>query len=211
MAVIRYLRYPGRFNNPTPEQPQGAFKNRTAPGVEDGSYLEADWLNDISGFLSYLLTHGDITPSGTADTAVVSQYAEALRNITSAQIVAAITGLNLSTTFVPQTRKINNQPLTNDITLPGLGIGQTWQNVLPNRAPGVTYTNNTPSPIMLSLVGRGTNESIPAKLSVGGVEISEFGASSTAIINRPLSVVVPAGATYLLTTPVTLISWSELR
>lgn len=51
MALDRSNRYPGRFLNPTAEQPQGAFKNRTSPTAEDGSYFEADWANDMGGFL----------------------------------------------------------------------------------------------------------------------------------------------------------------
>lgn len=207
MALQRNLRYPGRFANPTPEQPQGAAKNRSAPNVQDGSYLEADWLNDMFGFLSYLLTQSEIKPSGSPDSAVSSQYAQALLAITQKQLNDAITTLN----YVPNTRKINGQALNKDITLPAIGTSQTWQNVLANRAPGVVYTNNTNAPIMVSIVGRGTSESTPARFQVGSVNVSELGASSTAPINRPMSVIVPAGATYTLTTPVTLISWSELR
>lgn len=82
MALQRYLRYPGRFANPTPEQPQGAAKNRTAPGVEDGTYLEADWLNDMFGFLSYMLSKSQVVANGTVDNATASQYAQALALLT---------------------------------------------------------------------------------------------------------------------------------
>lgn len=82
MALQRYLRYPGRFANPTTEQPQGAAKNRSAPGIEDGSYLEADWLNDMFGFLSYMLSKSGIAANGTPDNATASQYAQALALLT---------------------------------------------------------------------------------------------------------------------------------
>lgn len=108
MALERYLRYPGRFANPTSEQPQGAAKNRTAPGVEDGSYLEADWLNDIFGFLSYLLSKSGIVANGEVDNATVSQYAQALARLTLSRsepfadiksdgtVATALTNLGLS-------------------------------------------------------------------------------------------------------------------
>lgn len=79
MALKRNERYPGRFSNPTTDHPQGAFKNRTAPSAQDGSYLEADWVNDWSGFFGRLLTVAGITPNGNADTALASQYYDALK------------------------------------------------------------------------------------------------------------------------------------
>ena len=78
MALKRNERYPGRFENPTAAQPQGAFKNRTSPTSQDGSYLEADWVNDWSGFFGRLLTAGSITANGNVDTALDSQYYSAL-------------------------------------------------------------------------------------------------------------------------------------
>lgn len=81
MSLKRNERYPGRFSNPTTAQPQGAFKNRTAPNAQDGSYLEQDWANDWSGFFGRLLTVAGITPNGNVDTALSSQYYDALTAI----------------------------------------------------------------------------------------------------------------------------------
>lgn len=78
MALKRNERYPGRYSNPTSDHPQGAFKNRTAPSAQDGSYLEQDWSNDWDGFFGRLLTLGSITPNGNVDTALDSQYYTAL-------------------------------------------------------------------------------------------------------------------------------------
>lgn len=78
MALRRNERYPGRFENPTTAQPQGAFKNRTSPTSQDGSYLEADWVNDWSGFFGRLLAAGSIAANGKVDTALDSQYYTAL-------------------------------------------------------------------------------------------------------------------------------------
>ena len=74
MALQRDTLYPGRYNAPTPGQPQGGFKNRSAPGNLDGSYLDQAWLNDWSGFFSRLLAKAGITANGNADTALASQY-----------------------------------------------------------------------------------------------------------------------------------------
>lgn len=81
MALKRNERYPGRFSNPTTAHPQGAFKNRTAPNSQDGSYLEQDWANDWDGFFSSLLSAGGVTPNGNVDAVGASQYYTALGNI----------------------------------------------------------------------------------------------------------------------------------
>jgi hypothetical protein len=79
MALDRSNEYPGRFENPTAEYPTGAFKNRTAPSSEDGSYLEQEWLKDWEGYFDRLLTVANYTPNDTTDSALVSQYHDALK------------------------------------------------------------------------------------------------------------------------------------
>lgn len=79
MALKRNERYPGRFQNPTSAHPQGAFKNRTSPTSQDGSYLESDWANDWSGFFESLLSAAGITPNGNVDAVGASQYFNALQ------------------------------------------------------------------------------------------------------------------------------------
>lgn len=78
MALKRNERYPGRFDNPTSDHPQGAFKNRSAPNAEDGTYLEKDWANDWDGFFARLLTVASITANGNVDSASTSQYFDAM-------------------------------------------------------------------------------------------------------------------------------------
>lgn len=81
MALKRNERYPGRFSNPTTDHPQGAFKNRTSPTSQDGSYLESDWANDWDGFFSALLSNAGLSANGTVDSATASQYFTALRSL----------------------------------------------------------------------------------------------------------------------------------
>ena len=52
---------------------------------------------------------------------------------------------------------------------PGLGIGQAWTNVTASRAVGVTYTNSTNKPIMVSATVSGTvpNSTVSIALLVG--------------------------------------------
>jgi len=81
VALKRNERYPGRFDNPSTAHPQGAFKNRTSPTSQDGSYLEADWANDWDGFFSALLSNAGLSANGNVDSATASQYFTALRSL----------------------------------------------------------------------------------------------------------------------------------
>lgn len=90
MALKRNEYYPGRFNNPTSEYPQGAFRNRTAPGAKDGSFCEQEWARDWDGFFARLLTLAEMTPDGVADTGLKSQYMDALLNVTSGRLLNVV-------------------------------------------------------------------------------------------------------------------------
>lgn len=88
MSLKLNERYPGRYNNPSADYPQGSFKNRTTPTAKDGSYLERDWANDKEGFFQRLISQAGITPNGLVDTAQSSQYYTALTSIIAAAISA---------------------------------------------------------------------------------------------------------------------------
>ena len=79
MAINLNTRYGARFNPGTSSYPSGSMKNRTAEGAQDGSYLEADWLNDQQGFLQALLKSAGLTANDVVDTADASQYLTAAR------------------------------------------------------------------------------------------------------------------------------------
>lgn len=95
MALQRDTRYPGRWTTGNAAHPQGAFKNRTAPGSLDGSYIEQDWANDWDGYFAALLGAAGLTANGTVDTATASQYFNALTTIIrqSSSSCARVTGL----------------------------------------------------------------------------------------------------------------------
>lgn len=78
MALRRSDRYPGRFDTPTANSPQGAFKNRSAPDAQDGSYLEKDWANDWDAFFGRAITVSGVTINGQVDTAQSSQLFDAV-------------------------------------------------------------------------------------------------------------------------------------
>ncbi|MGP5893651.1 hypothetical protein ACTXY8_22695 [Pseudomonas aeruginosa] len=91
MALKLNERYPGRFDNPSAEYPQGSFKNRTTPDAKDGSYLEKDWANDKEGFFQSLLSAAGITANGAVDAVGASQFFDALQALKQIQAGTAFT------------------------------------------------------------------------------------------------------------------------
>lgn len=89
MAMNRTDRYPGFFTPADPLQPQGGFKNRSAPEAKDGTYLEKDWANDWSGFFSALLVRAGVAPNGLIDNATASQYFDCMISLMRGEILGS--------------------------------------------------------------------------------------------------------------------------
>ena len=79
MALRPSTRYPTKTNAPDANYPYGSARNVTVPGDGTGYPFEADDIKDDQGFKQALLQYAGISPSDTADTAVASQYFEAVR------------------------------------------------------------------------------------------------------------------------------------
>ena len=74
------------------DYPQSSFKNATSTSATDGTPLEKRWANDIIGFLQRLLLLAGITPSGAPDTALVSDYYNALERLFARFLIYNDTG-----------------------------------------------------------------------------------------------------------------------
>lgn len=81
MSIIPSNEFTGKILPPSTEYPYGKAKNVSSPGAADGTPLVANLLNDIFGFQQFLLDKAGIVPNGTPDTAVNSQYFQALWKI----------------------------------------------------------------------------------------------------------------------------------
>lgn len=81
MAIDIYNRYGPRANPSDSNYPYGSIKNESIPTADDGTPLEKDWGNDISGFHQKLLLEGGVTPSGSPDTVLSSDYYDSLQNV----------------------------------------------------------------------------------------------------------------------------------
>lgn len=81
------------------------------------------------------------------------------------------------------------------------GVGQTWRDVTSERTKGTTYTNARNKAMMISVAGNGTSPVI----TVGGVVVkkaSEWHDYAT--------VIIPAGATYVVNAAGNILHWAEL-
>ena len=72
--------YGDDWGTPSAEHPAGECLNRSAPGVEDGSYFEKSWVNDLMALPGALMNAAGYTPNGIEDTATASQVFDALVN-----------------------------------------------------------------------------------------------------------------------------------
>lgn len=96
--------------------------------------------------------------------------------------------------------------------LPLFGVSQTWQNVISSRVAGVTYTNTTGKPIMVS-ISNASNPYQVFNLFVNGVQVAYSNSGGGSYSQAGLiTAVVPHGAAYYAAVPVGNISnWFELR
>ena len=98
---------------------------------------------------------------------------------------------------------------TGTVTVPSIGIGQSWSN--PSRAMATTYTNSTSNPIMVSVTTYGTFNPY-VQLTVGGVVVAYSSPNTNNNYNAYASAqtIVPPGATYRADGSA-LYLWAELR
>jgi hypothetical protein len=78
MALLIENEYPGKSAPASAAYPQGAARNITAPGDGLGTPLEKEWINDLFGLQQALLAAAGLTPSGSPDTALASQYLQGI-------------------------------------------------------------------------------------------------------------------------------------
>ena len=80
MAINPGSAFPGAITPPDANYPYGSSQDEVTPGVSgDGTPYNKLRADDIFGFQQALLQAASIVPSGNADTALVSQYLDALQ------------------------------------------------------------------------------------------------------------------------------------
>lgn len=88
----------------------------------------------------------------------------------------------------------------------GVGVGQSWQDVTSSRASGVTYTNNTGKPILVSIWASGDSVMF---FYVNGSFVGGARSSGPYLSGNGNTFIVPNGATYSVTGA--NMTWNELR
>lgn len=83
MALDQNAQYPVGTDGPSAEYPEGSSLNSSSPGALDGYPWEKEGINDLFGFQQALLRVAGISASGSADTALVSEYLQGLIELAS--------------------------------------------------------------------------------------------------------------------------------
>ncbi len=92
----------------------------------------------------------------------------------------------------------------------GLGVGQSWLNVLAGRVLGTTYTNASGKPITVNVSVTMVNPNTLITVSIGGSGLTVSTGSVAGYVTGG-NFIVPPGVTYVVTAVGTLTSWLELR
>jgi len=100
MAIQIKNTYSGRTDTTDPNYPYGKGRN-VVGGVEGtGTPFEADWYNNLEGFLQGLLLEAGVTPDGDVDNANSSQLVEAVKGLEkSAEKVVLEEGFSVKDKF----------------------------------------------------------------------------------------------------------------
>lgn len=83
MAIKIETEFPGKSNAGDADYPQGSHRDITAPGDGLGTPRTARGQNDTQGLLQKLLDVASITPSGSPDTVLASDYFDGLMTVVS--------------------------------------------------------------------------------------------------------------------------------
>jgi len=96
--------------------------------------------------------------------------------------------------------------------LDSIGVDQSWTNVFASRSAGVTYTNSTGKPIMVSAGSETSNDSF-ISFTIDGVLVARNRSSTSAgSSSSRIIIIVPNGSTYLVSMVTgTISTWQELR
>lgn len=111
-------------------------------------------------------------------------------------------------------KNFTTAPQLNGVTFaPGVGVGQTWQNVTGSRVAGTTYYNTTGKPIAVTIRWSSATTNANAFISVNGIAAGYTSDVNPANLIVALFAIVPDGNSYVLTTTSagTISLWNELR
>lgn len=115
---------------------------------------------------------------------------------------AGIIKIKNSITGIQEDVAVSEKAVAN---IASIGINQTWQDVTQERRIGITYTNTTDRPIMVSIT---TNDNL-VELFINDIKAAVGNDGPNALTS--LCAIIPSKATYALKGSTTLYHWAELR
>lgn len=201
-----------------------------SPAGSDNLSTTDDYLRSIQAILKTVYDAQATTNSGKAASGANAD----ITSLTALASVPAVvtTALNLKadlasptftgtpslptgTTGVTQTAGDNTTKLATTAFVlanpTGLGIGQTWTNVIGSRALTTTYTNSTGKPIYVA-VSLGTSGTSTHTFVIAGSTVMTTTAAAASLSAVNFFYVIPDGVTYSCTSSAGSIgSWWELR
>jgi len=113
MAIEPRLKYEGNIEPSSDDYPYGSARDDSTETSADGTPLQRAWLNDLFGLQQALLTEAGITPSNNPDTALSSQYLEAIRQVVAG---ANVSWLSTQSAGTERLAAIDADILTPDTT-----------------------------------------------------------------------------------------------
>jgi len=180
-----------------------------------------------SGFYRINSNNINATPNSTGGQLIVSRNANTIVQMSFADYntidyyVRVGYGIGGTPTFTPWVKMWNSG---NDGAGSGLdadtvdgvqgallgigGQGYAWVDETANRALGTTYTNTTGKPIQISWNTDTTTGA--SKMYINGIEVW-YRYSNTGYSGASTEIIVPAGATYMISTGSTTRTWFELK
>lgn len=133
--------FTGRFTAADANYPYGSSKDESSPGANDGTPYIKQRADDLFGFMQALLSQGSVVPSGNADTALVSDYVDAIRNIINSEDADTLDGQE-GTYYLARANHTGTQASS---TITGNFPQSQITNLVTDLAAKVTQTTNLSS------------------------------------------------------------------
>lgn len=204
MAIKLSDQYPGRSDAPSIDYPNGSFKNRSAPGVLDGTPLDKVWANDKEGFFQGILAAAEIEADGLPDKVGDSQYLEALIKVIkdtppNQATESVIGGSKIATLAKVQSGADDMDFVTSkkikDAGIWPIGFSQNYYDETATFTKNTVYTNNYGRTIAIFLStidnGGGVNE-----LFIDGKKAGEQNQGGSTSVSGQMFGLVTNGKTY---------------
>jgi len=191
MGLILKDRYPSKVDTTDAAYPQGKAQNITTTLDGTGTPWEKDLVNDIMGLQQAIYKEAGITPSGTPDTADVSQQLEGIKKIVNINDLSqayefdTVSLGKASTIVFPVNKKIH----ISEYHASGLGGGE-WIVINTGTTTGVDLPND------INIVQFSSTPTLSIRLQVLGLmDFRSFGAIADNVFDNKATIEAASAVT----------------